>query len=211
MVDGCKVLRTLQSIKSLVDDGPKDEITTQVWTFTRPETQLSEDFILGMQDFSDTSFTRGVDLSKAQEAEQLVNQFVEKTSDGKVKNAFKDLNSSSDLQFLTLFNFQGVSLMLLRTYKVNISCFYLTLQLTRAEQFVENSELMHLLPVNDCAICVYLGSWKTAFQPENTSLQEFHVDEATTVMAPLMTHTGRYYYVNDKVKTFICQRVLAAI
>lgn len=117
LVDGCKVLRTLQSIKSLVDDGPKDEITTQVWTFTRPETQLSEDFILGMQDFSDASFTRGVDLSKAQEAEQLVNQFVEKTSDGKVKNAFKDLNSSSDLLFLTLFNFQGVSLLPLRTYE----------------------------------------------------------------------------------------------
>lgn len=119
MVDGCKVLRTLQSIKSLVDDGPKDEITTQVWTFTRLETQLSEDFILGTQDFSDTSFTRGVDLSKAQEAEQLVNQFVEKTSDGKVKNAFKDLNSSSDLLFLTLFNFQGVSLWLLRMYGAN--------------------------------------------------------------------------------------------
>lgn len=119
LVDGCKVLRTLQSIKSLVDDGPKDEITTQVWTFTRQETQLSEDFILGMQDFSDASFTRGVDLSKAQEAEQLVNQFVEKTSEGKVKNAFKDLNSSSDLLFLTLFNFQGVSLLPLRTYKTN--------------------------------------------------------------------------------------------
>lgn len=119
LVDGCKVLRTLQSIKSLVDDGPKDEITTQAWTFTRPETQLSEDFILGTQDFSDTSFTRGVDLSKAQDAEQLVNQFVEKTSDGKVKNAFKDLNSSSDLLFLTLFNFQGVSLLLLRTYEAN--------------------------------------------------------------------------------------------
>ena len=47
--------------------------------------------------------------------------------------------------------------------------------------------------------CVYLGNWRTAFQPERTSLQEFHVDETTTVMAPLMTHTGQYHYLNDKV------------
>lgn len=31
-------------------------------------------------------------------------------------------------------------------------------------------------------------------------MQEFHVDETTTVMAPLMTHTGQYHYLNDKVK-----------
>lgn len=94
---------------------------------------------------------------------------------------------------------------------VNVNCFYLTLKLTWAEQCVENSEVVHILLINDCTFCIYLGSWKTAFQPENTSLQEFHVDEATTVMAPLMTHTGRYYYANDKVKTYICQRLLAAI
>ncbi|XP_030296777.1 angiotensinogen [Sparus aurata] len=150
LVDGHKVLKTLQSINSLVDDGPKDEITTQVWTFARHGAQLSEDFIQGTQDFSDTSFIRGVDFSKPQEAEQLVNSFVEKTSEGKVKSVFKDLNASSDLLFLTSFNFQG--------------------------------------------------SWKTAFQPEETSTQEFHVDETTTVMAPLMTHTGRYHYLNDKVR-----------
>nr|AEJ91608.1 angiotensinogen [Oplegnathus fasciatus] len=150
LVDGHKVLKTLQSINSLVDDGPKDEITTQVWTFARQDAQLSEDFIQGTQDFSDTSFIRGVDFSKPQEAEQLVNSFVEKTSDGKVKSVFKDLNSSSDLLFLTSFNFQG--------------------------------------------------NWRTAFQPERTSLQEFHVDVTTTVMAPLMTHTGQYHYLNDMVR-----------
>uniref|UniRef100_UPI0037E9947C angiotensinogen n=1 Tax=Semicossyphus pulcher TaxID=241346 RepID=UPI0037E9947C len=149
LVDGHKVLKTLQSINSLVDDGTKDEITTQVWTFTRQGAQLSEDFIQGTQDFSDTSFIRGVDFSKPQEAEQLVNSFVEKTSDGKVKSIFKDLNTSSDLLFLTSFNFQG--------------------------------------------------NWRTAFQPERTSMQEFSVDETTMVMAPMMTHTGMYHYLNDKV------------
>lgn len=111
LVDGHKVLKTLQSINSLVDDGPKDEITTQVWLFTRPAIQLSKDFIQGALDFSDTLFTRSVNFTKPQEAEQLVNNFVEKTSEGKVKSTFKDLNSSSDLLFLTSFNFQGLPLM----------------------------------------------------------------------------------------------------
>jgi len=47
---------------------------------------------------------------------------------------------------------------------------------------------------------VCLGNWKTAFQPERTSLQEFHVDDNTTVMVPMMTHTGPYFYFNDKVR-----------
>lgn len=38
----------------------------------------------------------------------------------------------------------------------------------------------------------------TVFEPERISLQEFHVDE-TTVMTPMMTHTGHYRYLNDKV------------
>ncbi|XP_037637218.1 angiotensinogen [Sebastes umbrosus] len=150
LVDGHRVLKTLQGINSLVDDGPKDEITTQVWAFTRQDAQLSEDFIQGTQDFSDTSFIRGVDFSKPQEAEQLVNSFMEKTSGGKVKDVFEDLNSSSDLLFVSSFNFQG--------------------------------------------------NWRTAFQPEKTALQEFYVNETTTVMAPLMTHTGQYHYLNDKVR-----------
>lgn len=109
LVDGHKVLKSLQSINSL-GDGPKDEITTQVWAFTRQDTQLSEDFIQGTQDISDTSFIRSVNFSKAQECKQLVNSFVEKTSDGKVKSAFKELNSSSDLLFLTSFSYRGSSL-----------------------------------------------------------------------------------------------------
>nr|XP_020454158.1 angiotensinogen isoform X2 [Monopterus albus] len=153
LVDGHKVLKTLQSINTLVADGPKDEIATQVWAFHRQDTQLSEDFIQGTQDFSDSSFIRGVNFSKPQETEQLVNSFVKKTSDGKVKSIFKDLNPSSDLLFLTSFHFKG--------------------------------------------------NWKTAFQPERTFLEDFHVDETTTVMAPMMTHTGHYNYVNDKQCTVV--------
>lgn len=107
-MDGHKVLKTLQNINSLVDDGPKDEITTHVWTFTRPQTQLSEDFVQGTKDFSDASFTRSVDFSSPEEATLQLNRFVEKTSDGKVKSAFENLNSSSNLLFLTSFNFQGL-------------------------------------------------------------------------------------------------------
>lgn len=109
LVDGSKVLRTLNSINSLVDDGPKDEITTKTWTITDRDTQLSEDFIRGTQDFSDASFTRGTDFSRPQEAEQLLDQFVKKTSGGRVSNPFRNLNGSSDFLFLTLFNFQGAS------------------------------------------------------------------------------------------------------
>ena len=111
LVDGHKVLKTLRSFNSLVDDGPKDEITTQVWAFTRQDAQLSEDFIQGTKDFSDTLFIRSVDFSKPKEAEHLVNSFVERTSDGKVKSIFKDLNVSSDLLFITSFNFQGLSML----------------------------------------------------------------------------------------------------
>lgn len=107
-MDGHKVLKTLQNINSLADDGPKDEITTHVWTFTPPQIQLSEDFVQGTKDFSDASFIRSVDFSSPQEAELLLNSFVEKTSDGKVKSAFKNLTSSSDLLFLTSFSFQGL-------------------------------------------------------------------------------------------------------
>lgn len=115
-MDGHKVLKTLQSISSLVDDGPKDEITTQVWAFTRPDIQLSEDFVQGTQDFSDTSFIRSLDFSTEQEAEQLVNSFVEKTSEGKVKGIFRELNTSSHLLFLSFFSFQGQSQMILSLY-----------------------------------------------------------------------------------------------
>uniref|UniRef100_A0A665U8Z8 Angiotensinogen n=1 Tax=Echeneis naucrates TaxID=173247 RepID=A0A665U8Z8_ECHNA len=142
LVDGHKVLKTLQSINSVVGNGSKDEVTTQVWAFTRQNVQLSEEFLQGTQDFSDASFIRSVDFSKPQEAEQLLNSFVEKTSQGTVKNIFKDLNSSLSL----------------------------------------------------------LSNWRTAFQPEETTLQEFHVDDTTTVMVPLMTHRGRFHYLKDKLR-----------
>ncbi|KAM9365451.1 angiotensinogen [Pholidichthys leucotaenia] len=150
LIDGHKVLQTLQGINSLVDDGPKDEITTQVWAFTHQSSELSEDFIQGMKDFSDASFVRGVDFSKPQEAEQLMNSFVEKTSQGKVKDIFKELNSSSDLLFITSFNFQG--------------------------------------------------NWRTAFHAQKTALHEFYVDNTTSVKAPMMTHTGQFLYLKDKLR-----------
>lgn len=65
-----------------------------------------------------------------------------------------------------------------------------------------------MIPVSDHAIYLCLGSWQTAFKPEKNSLQEFHVDDATTVMVPMMTHTGQYRYLNDKVKTCICLLLL---
>lgn len=108
-MDGHKVLKALQNINSLVDDGPKDEITTHIWTFTRPQVQLSEDFVQGTRDFSDASFIRSLNFSSPQEAERQLNHFVEKTSDLKVKNAFQDLNSRTDLLYLTSFNFQGLT------------------------------------------------------------------------------------------------------
>ncbi|XP_075997843.1 angiotensinogen [Genypterus blacodes] len=149
-VDGHTVLKTLQSIKSLVDDAPKNEISTQLWAFTRQDARLSEDFIQGTQDFSDASFIRGVDFSSTQQAEELVNSFVNKTSVEEVESIFKDLNPSTNLLYISSFNFQG--------------------------------------------------SWKTTAQPPKTSLQEFHVDETTTVMAPVMTHTGVFYHLYDKLR-----------
>ena len=108
LVDGHKVLKTLQSINSLVDDGPEDEIVTQVWAFAGPPgAQLSEDFVQGTQDFSDASFTRAVDFSRTPEAEALVNGFVERTSEGKVKDVFKDLSAGANLLFMSSFVFKG--------------------------------------------------------------------------------------------------------
>ncbi|KAM9809053.1 angiotensinogen [Syngnathus typhle] len=143
LVDGHKVLKTLHSINSLVDDGPKDEIRTQMWLFTHPHVHLSADVVQGTRDFSDSSFIRGVDFSQP----ELLNTFVDKTSDGKVKDAFRDVDVNSNLLFFSFFNFQG--------------------------------------------------NWKTAFQPDKTALQEFYVNESTTVMTPMMTRTALYSYFND--------------
>ncbi|MEQ2253029.1 hypothetical protein ILYODFUR_027856 [Ilyodon furcidens] len=149
LVDGHKILSTLQGINSLLDNGPTEEIITQVWAFVRSDAQLSRDFIQGTKDFSDTSFIRGIDFSKPEEAETLVNSFVEKTSDRKVKNIFKDLNPRNNLLFISSFHFKG--------------------------------------------------NWMTAFQPDKTSMEEFHVDETTKVMTSMMTRTYHYHHLNDKV------------
>jgi len=87
---------------------PKDEIVTQVWAFTPRGARLSEDFVQGTQDFSDVSFIRAVNFSQTQEAQELVNSFVEKTSEGKVKDLFKDLSPSADLLFISSFVFKGL-------------------------------------------------------------------------------------------------------
>lgn len=110
LLEGQRVHKTLQTINSFVNDEPENEVATQVWAFTRKDTQLSADFVQGTQDVSDQSFIRGVDFSNPEEAEQLVNSYMAKTSDGKVESVFTDLNSSSNLLFLNSFNFQGWSL-----------------------------------------------------------------------------------------------------
>nr|XP_015800308.2 angiotensinogen [Nothobranchius furzeri] len=147
LVDGQKVLSTLRGINFLMDN--TSQHATQIWAFVSKEAQLSGNFIQGTQDFSDKSFVRSVDFSKPQEAETLVNSFVEKTSDGKMKNVIKDLNSTSNLLFISSFSLKG--------------------------------------------------NWVTAFQPDKTTMEEFHVDESTTVMTSMMTRTGLYHHLNDKV------------
>lgn len=92
---------------SMVEDGPKDQISTQVWAFAPKDVHLSGDFIQGTQDFSDVSFIRGVDFSNPQ-AEALVNSFVERTSDGKMKNVFKDLTPSTNFLFISSFSYKGL-------------------------------------------------------------------------------------------------------
>ncbi|XP_062852329.1 angiotensinogen [Trichomycterus rosablanca] len=43
----------------------------------------------------------------------------------------------------------------------------------------------------------YKGNWRTAFQPEQTTLQDFRIDEKSTVKVPLMTHAGDYMHLSD--------------
>uniref|UniRef100_A0A3P9P4R0 Angiotensinogen n=1 Tax=Poecilia reticulata TaxID=8081 RepID=A0A3P9P4R0_POERE len=124
LVDGHKILSTLQVINSLVDDGSGDEITTRVWAFARSDAQLSRDFIQGTRDFSDKSFIRGVDFSKHEEVQTLVNSFVEKTSDGKLTNVFKGLNPSSNFLFLSSFSFKGNWMAAFRPDKISMEEFH---------------------------------------------------------------------------------------
>ncbi|KAG9344336.1 hypothetical protein JZ751_011005, partial [Albula glossodonta] len=145
--DGHKVLHTLQNINSLID-GATDELRTQVWVFGT--TNISESFARGVQDLSDTSYTRAVDLSQPLQAQAQLNTFIQKTSEGKINNLFQDISSSSDLLFASSVHFKG--------------------------------------------------NWRIAFKPEATSPQEFWIDDKTSIMVPLMTHTGNYKHLNDKTR-----------
>ncbi|XP_017319957.1 angiotensinogen [Ictalurus punctatus] len=46
----------------------------------------------------------------------------------------------------------------------------------------------------------FKGNWRTAFQPEKTTVQDFQIDDMSTVKVPLMTHTGDYMHLNDPDK-----------
>ncbi|XP_036402019.1 angiotensinogen-like [Megalops cyprinoides] len=145
--DAHKVLRTLHSINS-PKDGAEGELRTQAWTFISSKADLSEDFARGVQDFSDASYTRAVDLSQPQVAEAQVNSFIKRTTAEKIKQLFKDISPSSDLLFASSVHFKG--------------------------------------------------NWRTAFQPEATTRQEFWITDNTSVTVPLMTHTGNYKYLDDR-------------
>lgn len=106
LMDGHKVLRTLQEINALID-GPQDELRTLVWSFINEDAEISKDFVRGAQDFSDASYTRSVDFSKPEEAEKEVNSFIQKTSDGDIKEIFQNLSSSTNFLFASSVHFKG--------------------------------------------------------------------------------------------------------
>ncbi|XP_061915262.1 angiotensinogen isoform X2 [Entelurus aequoreus] len=103
LVDAGMVLKTLHSINQQL----QHHISAQAWLFTRPHVRLSQDVVQGASDFSHSSFVRAVDFSERGEHLQRVNTFVENTSSGKVKEAFRDVDANFDLLFLTSFRFQG--------------------------------------------------------------------------------------------------------
>ncbi|XP_043112347.1 angiotensinogen [Puntigrus tetrazona] len=105
-IDGHTVLRTLQAISAQAEQS-QNELRTLVWTFINSDADLSKDFLRGTQDFSDDSFVRAVDFSNAKEAEVQVNNFIQKTSDSKVKDLFKDVTPKTDLLFASSVHFKG--------------------------------------------------------------------------------------------------------
>lgn len=106
LMDGHKVLRTLQEINAMID-GPSDELRTLVWSFITEDAEISKDFVRGAQDFSDASYTRSVDFSKPEEAEKEVNSFIQKTSNGDIKEIFQSVSSSTNFLFVSLVHFKG--------------------------------------------------------------------------------------------------------
>ncbi|XP_059373545.1 angiotensinogen-like [Carassius carassius] len=105
-IDGHTVLHTLQAISGHVDESQND-LQTLVWTFINSDADLSKDFLRGTQDFSDDSFVRAVDFSKAKEAEVQVNNFIQKTSDSKVTELFQGVTPKTDLLFASSVHFTG--------------------------------------------------------------------------------------------------------
>uniref|UniRef100_A0A4W4E856 Angiotensinogen n=2 Tax=Electrophorus electricus TaxID=8005 RepID=A0A4W4E856_ELEEL len=43
----------------------------------------------------------------------------------------------------------------------------------------------------------FKGSWRTAFQPEKTNIQDFRIDKKSSVKVPFMIHTGDYMHLDD--------------
>ncbi|KAJ8250467.1 hypothetical protein COCON_G00223890 [Conger conger] len=141
--DGHKVLRTLRYINGLVD-GTTDELWTKTWVLSAAN--LSESFVRGVRELSDTSHTQAADLSQPLRIHSQLNAFMDMASEG--KNKLQGINSTSDLLFASSVHFKG--------------------------------------------------KWKTMFRPEATSLQEFWIDDKTSVKVPLMTHTGKHSHLDDK-------------
>ncbi|KAI1896567.1 hypothetical protein AGOR_G00096100 [Albula goreensis] len=146
LFDGHRVLQMLKDIRSMTEM-TEDEFKTVAWIFVSNNTDLSEDFVQGIHDFSDTSYIQAVDFSQPPEAEAQVNSFIQQTSSRKIKHLFKDISPTSDLLFASSIHFKG--------------------------------------------------NWGTT-QPDMASLEEFWINEKTSIKVPLMTQTGNFKYLNDK-------------
>ncbi|TRY96030.1 hypothetical protein DNTS_016547 [Danionella cerebrum] len=105
-IDGHTVLRTLQAISENMDES-RNALKTLVWTFINRDADISKDFLHGTQDFSDDSFVRAVDFTQAGEAEVQVNNFIQKTSEGKVKGLFKSVTSKTDFLYASSVHFKA--------------------------------------------------------------------------------------------------------
>lgn len=106
LFDGHKVLLTLQEVTSLMDSS-QDKLKTLAWSFISQDAEISKDFVRGTRDFSDASFTRSVDFSKPEEAKEMANSFVHKTSDGNIKQLFQNLSSATNFLFASSLHFKG--------------------------------------------------------------------------------------------------------
>ncbi|KAJ8248347.1 hypothetical protein GJAV_G00241030 [Gymnothorax javanicus] len=102
--DGHKVLRTLRDINGFID-GTADELQTETWVFSGAN--LSESFVRGVREFSDTSFSRAADLSEALHAPSPLNAFMEQTSAQKTNLRFQEGNSTDDLLFASSVHYKA--------------------------------------------------------------------------------------------------------